>query len=640
MSGSASKPALAQARRRGEPLVALRLGDLWPYVALALLTIIILVAAYALRPVVRIDMGSDYDAAFLQDFNGREIDADGASETFAWAAGQETLTVPGGRSGVWLATLRVAPGQPDGILSEAAVAVNDIRVDMPRRTIDSVLTSIPPEIGGDDELTFSLVSPLVGGALPPKDIVAEVVLAPARTYRWSTGESRIVLPGLGRGAWVLELSTVVAHPDGQPVDARVLANGRLLANLPDNPASRRVRLLVPPDALQDGTLAIDIQANTYNDPRPLGVFLSNVTVAPAGVGAGVALPPLAGLGQALLIALGMFDSLSLALGGRVAGRSQLWAAIAVAIILLVSGWVLAFYRFPSSFMLPRLAWLAVWSILLILVTRPITVWLFGLARVPVEPYSGFVRTLLLIFLVGYWLKAVGMLYPYFVAIDVHWHMERARWILDGQLPTLYGVNSPLNESTMPAAEWGSNRPVIPYSPWYHMFATLFAFTPMTMEMTANMFSLLLDASRVILIALIALKAGLSRRAALIAVATYAALPVGFMLHSWGNVPTAFGLWLTLIANTLIIIFWDRLGERGPMVTLSLVLLATFLLYTVTGVFMGCFPGRSDHSGLAEWDAWWRVGGATGRSASTVDGVRGGNRTGTDYLLWPVYPANY
>jgi hypothetical protein len=181
-----------------------------------------------------------------------------------------------------------------------------------------------------------------------------------------------------------------------------------------------------------------------------------------------------------------------------------------------------------------------------------------------------------------------MLYPYFVAIDVQWHMDRARWILDGQLPILYGVNSPLNESTMPTAEWGANRPVIPYSPWYHIFATIFAFTPLPMVLAANMFSLLLDATRPILIAVIARTSGLSPRGALIAAITYAALPVGFLLHSWGNVPTAFGLWLTLLAHTLIIALWGRLGERGPMLALSLVLLAAFLIYTVTGVFMGVF----------------------------------------------------
>jgi hypothetical protein len=130
--------------------------------------------------------------------------------------------------------------------------------------------------------------------------------------------------------------------------------------------------------------------------------------------------------------------------------------------------------------------------------------------------------------------------------------------------------------------------VIPYSPWYHIFATLFAFAPMPMALAANLFSLLLDASRVVLIALIARKAGLSQRGALIAAATYAALPVGFLLHIWGNVPTAFGLWLTLVVHTLLIALWDRLGERGPTVALSVVLLATLLIYTVTGVFMGVF----------------------------------------------------
>ncbi|MBX0327979.1 hypothetical protein K2Z83_09860 [Oscillochloris sp. ZM17-4] len=592
MTRSASKQSLPQSHSQGASLAGLRIGDLRPYMLLALLTILVITAAYAVRPVVRIDMGGDYDSAFLQGFNAREIDADGASETFPWAAGQETLTVPGYRRGVWIATLRAAPGQPPDILREAAVAVNDVRVDMPRRTADTLLASIPPELSAAPSLSFSLVSPLVGGALPPKDIVAEIVFAPARTYRWSTGESSIVLPGIGRGAWTVDMGMVTSHPNGQPVDARILANGRLLASLPDNPAPRRVHILVPPDALSDGSLSLDIRANVYSDPRPLGVFISGVTVAPAG--AGVLLPPLAGLGQALVVVLGMYASLMLALGERPRpagwrGPTPLvWSAFGVAAALLIGGWALGTHRFPSSFMLPRLAWLSAWSILLTLAARPITVWLFRMARVPAEPRSGFVSLLLAVFLIGYWLKAAGMLYPYFTAIDVHWHMDRVRWILQGQLPMLYGVNSPLNESTMPTAEWGANRPVIPYSPWYHIFATLFALTPMSMELAANMFSLLLDASRVILIALIARKAGLSQRGALIAAITYAALPVGFLLHIWGNVPTAFGLWLTLLSHALILALWDRLGERGPMVAISAVLLATFLIYTVTGVFMGVF----------------------------------------------------
>src|SRR5690606_37480299 len=142
MASSASGEAVAQ--ERGPALALARVGDLRPYVLLALLTALVLTLAYAARPVVRIEMGGDYDGAFLRGFNGREIDAAGAAETYPWPVGEETLTVPGRRNGVWIATLRLAPGKPEGILDEAAVAVNDVRVDMPRRTADMVLAKIPP----------------------------------------------------------------------------------------------------------------------------------------------------------------------------------------------------------------------------------------------------------------------------------------------------------------------------------------------------------------------------------------------------------------------------------------------------------------------------------------------------------------
>jgi hypothetical protein len=64
--------------------------------------------------------------------------------------------------------------------------------------------------------------------------------------------------------------------------------------------------------------------------------------------------------------------------------------------------------------------------------------------------------------------------------------------------------------------------------------------------------------------------------------------VAFLLHSWGNLPTAFGLWLTMLCNTVILCWWERLGERRVLLSLTGLLLLTFLLYTVTGVFMGVF----------------------------------------------------
>lgn len=628
MARSLPKPALPHARRVSRAQAQALPGAIrvWPPLLLALLTFLTLTAVYMVRPTVRIDLGGNFDAAYLRDFHGREIDAVGAAEATGWPRAAATTTLPGERAGVWLATLRVAADQPDHALRPYAVAVNGVRVAMPRRGPRELLAAIPPHLAASEQLVFQLVPGVVGDPEPPVGLVDQVAIAPARTYRWSSGESTIALPGLGRGDWRVDLNVITAHPDGQPLDAQVFANGRLLATLPDLGEMRRVSLLVPAALLRGGDLELTLRSNTFADPRPLGIFVSDVAVRPAGAGGwGAAVPPWGTLAAALTIVLGLYACLALLVGqpaqaspggARRAAPVNPWLAFAGALaVALLGGWALLSYRFPTSFMLPRLALLAGWSLLLLLALRPLLTWMFRAAGVPFATGRGWSlrEALLLAFFVSYWIKGAGMLYPYFVGIDVSWHMDRVQWIIDGRLPLLYGVNSPLNESTMPEAEWGTNRPVIPYSPYFHMFAVLYALLPFSLSMSANMVSLLLDCSRVLLIALLARAAGLSERAALLAGGLYALLPVTFLLHSWGNVPTTFGLWWTLAATVFLVAAWDRLHERGPMVALSLLLLATFLFYTVTGVFMGFFlliftalawlmarrgpEGRALHAGL-------------------------------------------
>lgn len=274
------------------------------------------------------------------------------------------------------------------------------------------------------------------------------------------------------------------------------------------------------------------------------------------------------------------------------------------------------YRFPTSFMLPRLAILGGWSMVLLFALRPLLAWVFRAAGVPVDhqppflahaeidhgpasatqriwshvthPSSMFLNLLLLAFFVSYWIKVGGMLYPYFVAIDVGWHMDKVRWLFQGKLALVYSVNSPLNELTMPLAEWGPEKPVIPYSPFFHIFAMSFAPLPWPMALSTNMLSALLDCSRVFIIALLALKGGLSERGALMAGALYGMLPVTFLLHSWGNIPTTFGLWWTLMATTFAVVAWHRLHRPVPFAVLTFLIFGSLLFYTVTGVFMGVF----------------------------------------------------
>lgn len=577
--------------------------------ALALFTLLTLVLVYTIRPPVAIDMGGNYDSVYLRGFHGREIDANGASETFAWADPGPLLEVPGRREGVWIATIRLADDQPDDALQEVALAINDRRVSLPRRGARWFVATVPADIAAAETLRFELVPSVVGGPPPLPGVAGELTLAPARTYRWSSDEAAIVLPGLGRGAWQLDLDVVVAHPDGSPVNARVAANGVTLASLPESSTERRISLLVPARLVQGGDLAVTFRADTYADPRPLGLFVSDVRVTPVDGPAALtpAAPPWGTLAASLTVVLALyvclagilrFEPWSLQLRGAPAKG---WTLLAILVLLGFGAWALTLHRFPTSLMLPRLAGLMVWSLLLLLLLRPLLDWAFqavarpdATALLPAgtfaasQNHAGFLNLLLLAFFVSYWLKAGGMLYPFFVGIDIDWHMERSRWILNGQLPLLYSTNSPLNESTMPTAEWGENRPVIPYSPYFHMFGALLGLLPFDMSFSANMLSAVLDVSRVLLIALLIRAAGMTERAALLGGALYGFLPVTFLLHSWANIPTTSGMWWTLLAMTLLFVAWDRLQRPLIMVTLSLLLLVSFLWYTVTGVFLGFF----------------------------------------------------
>jgi hypothetical protein len=566
-------------------LVAVR----WlPPLLLALATLLALVAAYRARPPVTIDLGDYYDTPFLPyagtrdatdtDFFAREIGATGADQAvYAWPAQQTTLELPGGRAGILQATVEMADGQPDGALDDVALTVNDVRVSIARRGAREFVAVIPEQIAAAARMTLRLNAALVGDPAPPAGLAGRVALAPARTYRWSSDRSTISLPGLGRGDWIVTLDAILRHPDDAPLDATVYANGQPIAKLPDG-GPRRLSLLVPAALVPDGDLTLTITSNVYQDPRPLGALIYELRVAPAGPGAW--LPPLDSLLYALVIALCLYLCVL-----RMTGWAATSAALAFGVALL-GAWALAAARYPAAFMLPRLAGLVLWSVALLLALERLLPWVFRRAGVPLSRWA--LRGLLLIFFAGYWIKAGGMLYPYFVAIDVAWHMGKVRQILAGQLPLFYGVNSPLNESTMPTAEWGAVRPVIPYSPWFHIFAVLFTFAPLPLVLTANMFSALVDGSRVLLIALLGRKAGLDERESLLAGLLYAVTPATFLLHSWGNIPTTFGMWWTLVCTTYIVIAYRRLDQPWPFVILTLLLTATLLIYTVMAAFMMLF----------------------------------------------------
>jgi hypothetical protein len=558
-----------------------------PPLLLALATIVALAAAYSIRPFVTIDLGDYYDTPYLPytrdrdpasaDFYAREVGPIGSDRTIDWPASQTTLDIPGKRQGLWQVTV-LGEDRPDGIrLKDYTLSANNIRLWLARSNPNELSLVIPPAIAAADTIRLRLEPGLVGDPAAPPGVAKRIKLAPANTYRWTSGNSTIGLPGLGRGDWIVTLKAAVQHPDKQPLNATITANGTPIARLPDS-GPRQIALFVPAELVPDGNLTLGISANTFKDPRELGVLLYEAGVAPAGPRA--ILPPLRYLGYALVVALCLYFCLL-----RLT-RQPLLAALAALALILGGAWALAAARYPTAFMLPRLAGLAIWSVALLLALERLLTWAFAKAGVPLSDWL--LRALLLVFFVGYWIKAGGMLYPYFVGIDMSLQMAWARRIFSGEFSLFYGTNNPMNERTMPVAEWGANRPVIPYSPWFHIFAGSFMLLPLPMVLVGHMFSALVDTSRVFLIGLLARKSGFSERETLFASLLYAVTPATFLLHSWGNLPTTFGIWWTLVTTVFIVTAYRRLDRRGPFVALTLLLTVTILIYTVMAVFMVLF----------------------------------------------------
>lgn len=398
--------------------------------------------------------------------------------------------------------------------------------------------------------------------------------ATAPTYRWTEERSTVLAPGLGRGRWQTGLKLSSPQATGAPKQVVIATDTQRLA-LQLRSDQRTYYLLTP----SSGDLSVTIEspaAQVGNDPRALGVVFGGASFEPLTVSA---LPPLGFLLLTLLALALAFVTL------RLIGLHPWLALSGPLIALLVLSWAVATHRAPLGLLLPRLALLALFGILLTLLVSWLWARLVALGRLTPEPWL--LPALLTIFYVGFWIKATGLLYPYSHVIDIGWHVRDIQSVLALRFSEFY-LPSVFSYGKMPVSEWGTNPPLLPYTPFFHIVATPLAILPWSLDVSVNIFSVFFDTNRVVLIAALALALGLKSRAALLAALLYAVTPFTFLLHSWGNIPTTFGIWWTLLATTLLVLTFGRWHERRIFWLLTAVLLGAFLFYFVMAVFMGVF----------------------------------------------------
>ena len=402
-------------------------------------------------------------------------------------------------------------------------------------------------------------------------------------FRWTEGAGTIRLPGLGaRGCWLSLRMQGWRPAEASPARLSLLVNGHLLWRGGVGRDWQEYRFWVAPGLVRGGTLRLTLQSDTFvpveqgvgGDNRTLGVAVTQVTVGTPRASFALGWPAFDQLGWVLLFAVALYLSLSSLL------MSPRWAAIVSALASAGLGWALAARRLWTAIYTPRLAIVTALGLLLLPALRWIFGRVFAWGQVAAEEKD--LRLLLAVFLIGFLLKAGGLLYPFSVAIDLKWHLEKAQQVVQGGLADLYRPGA-LASWITPQGMGSGGESAIPYSPFYHITAAAFFFLPWPPYATANVLSVLLDTTRCFLVYFLTCRLGLGRRTGLLAGLLYAAMPATFLLHSWGNVPTTTGLWWCLAATCYLIGGWERLGKVRTWAGLVFFLLGAMLYYSVTAV---------------------------------------------------------
>src|SRR5205823_9741515 len=128
----------------------------------------------------------------------------------------------------------------------------------------------------DIQIGGSTDSPLLRGFNEGEEAQGDKTLE----FRWSTGDSYIILQDVGRQDFDVTLWVSGSRPPGQPQAALFIsAGGKTLLNAAPPPVLKGYTFRVPREAVDDGTLGLRLTANAFSppgDPRQLGVIVSRL----------------------------------------------------------------------------------------------------------------------------------------------------------------------------------------------------------------------------------------------------------------------------------------------------------------------------------------------------------------------------
>jgi hypothetical protein len=428
------------------------------------------------------------------------------------------------------------------------------------------------------------------------------------TFAWTGADVVLRLPGLDRGKnWRLDLRVRGGRPlAADNPDLTIVADGATLAAVRTSTAFQDVTVTIPARPARRG-LTIGLRSSTTfvpgpGDPRPLGLMLDRLSLAPDGV----VLVPRPALYASSLSSAAMGAAIALlgvTAGSAIGGAVLLSAGIA-AVIARGFG---PFTGYPDI-----VTALSTWIALVLAgLSLALQYWRGQPLRNTARFAAAFSAAALL-------LKLLVLLHPNMPVGDAMFHAHRFQGVLAGNL--YFTSIAPGGYS-------------FPYPPGLYVFASLFSGLVRRGAGDMDLLRIVTcstDAAAGLLLYYVVARAWSNRLAGAMAVAIYHLTPLGFGVLTTGNLTNAFAQSVAVAALALMASAPVRLEHRGWTALLTVVLAAAYLSHTSTLAIL--FAATVTTAAL-----FWGRGGPSLRSPAAAIGLA---TAGAALLAIVVYYAHF
>jgi hypothetical protein len=376
---------------------------------------------------------------------------------------------------------------------------------------------------------------------------------PPLVYRWSKGNPRIFLPGIGNEPVQLSITTIGSRPSGPPPEITLSVRGQTF-KVQTEDAEHTDTLLVERGDAWNGDFFLDVSVPSFSppgDPRELGVIIKEVMIRPATYDLRPIVVPSVGTLGFFLVGITATYLVGLI---TTRGRWIAMPAVFSGIVLIAVGIVAV--RPEMGFLAGQLPSLTAWALLFGAVGRALLdalVW-------PGGRWSGFVAAAgSAAFAIAFTIRFGGLTYAQFLTSDLVFHVHNTESVLRGDWLFTAG----LPDGTQ-----------VPYPPAHYALVSVLSWL---LGGSEEMLGLLLKWSSSLLDAACCLglawagwrlvPGALGGTAALV----YACSPAAFDLFSAGNYTNIFAqsvLNLTLLGALVFLNHWHRGKELVPSLFLT------------------------------------------------------------------------